>query len=148
MHAVSGLQCLLSGERCVELKFLKMVRDPSLGIVVQMPAQHSNSAFNNQILMHRHIVIPRGALSDEADLIIGIDTAVSDPAPVIEVAARDAVGDWIVTGPLLDHLLNLLLQFECDPLIGIEDQNPVWAGLIHAIIFLWSEAWPGPNNYL
>ena len=65
MHVVSGFQFLLSGERCVELKFLKMVRDPSLGIVVQMPAQHSNSAFNNQILMHRHIVIPRGALSDE-----------------------------------------------------------------------------------
>src|SRR6185369_2967977 len=86
---------LLCGQCCVEAELPEMVTNPSLSKMVHRVGEPPDLALNDQVFVHRHVVVPGAALSDQPDLIIGIHSGMADPGAVEIILARNLIGNGI-----------------------------------------------------
>ncbi len=84
---------------------------------------------------------PRGAAAEEAQLAVGIESAVTHPAAEDLVAAVDPVG--AVLGVAGEQLADALLERSGENLVGVEQEDPVRGAFVDGGVLLATMTFEG-----
>ena len=135
----------LRAERAVAIHMLDVGRERGVGVVEDVTVEGGGGAGEADGLVDGAVFeLGRGGKSaaEEAELGVGVEAAVLDPAAEEEITAFEVEG---VEGrwPHGESLANLLLEFGGELFVGVEREDPVAGALREGEVFLCSEAGPG-----
>src|SRR5262245_14227490 len=102
-----------------------MLAQVANGVMEALDGKCFDAAANSRRFVRRHAVPKTRGFSIKSHLIIGIPTGMSDPAPEVLSAPRDAKTVGQSRRVAAPDVFNRFAQFRRDSFIGVDPENPI-----------------------
>src|SRR5215467_5097497 len=101
-----------------------MISNMSLSIMLERTRELCDGTPDNQIFMHRHLVILSASPPKQSKLVIGIDAGMAHPGTIKEILSRNFIRNRITRLPTINLRDHFSLERQRHALVGIDNEDP------------------------
>src|SRR5437660_12070567 len=136
-YALLGFAPLLCGQGREVIEFAKVIFNGTFRIMIQRGPQIGRLSFKHKSVVWFRIVQPSGTSAKKPQLVIRIAARPFDPLAIVIIPSGQGIGNRSISIPLRrQYRFNLPPQLVTDPLIRVQDEDPITYGLVNGKVFL------------
>src|SRR5579863_3385330 len=135
-------QHLRNEQVSIEVCAPHMISDRALGIVIERVFEPANGSLDQEIFVHRRVIIPAGPLPEQPELVIGRGSGPPNPPAPEIVPAGNFKARRPFRGGRPDRFKDFIPELCAHPLVAVQDQDPWTDGPVNSDVLLRPEPEP------